>query len=215
MTGDPVRDGGAWPPVRVLVVMLMFVAWVALLALLGVPARVIVVFAVAAAIVNLVAVPLRRRFRRRGRVGALTGRTLAAPVPPPAATPAMPASAAASSTPASSQTSWVGGASLATARGRMNATAPFAVLTLTPGSLELSLRPKLLNQLWRISPLALRPSDNVEAFPVRTRGWTRGVGIRGEGSEVSYFWTDERDAVIQALASAGYRVSGEERRYVR
>jgi hypothetical protein len=52
-------------------------------------------------------------------------------------------------------------------------------LTLTPGSLELSLRPKLLNQLWRISPLALCPSDNVEAFPVRTRGWTRGVGIRG------------------------------------
>jgi hypothetical protein len=195
-------------------VVLMFVAWVALLALLGVPARAIVVLAVAAAIVNLVAVPLRRRFRRRGRVGALTGRTLAAPVPPPAATPAMPASAA-PSTPASPQTSWVGGASLATARGRMNATAPFAVLTLTPGSLELSLRPKLLNQLWRISPLALRPSDNVEAFPVRTRGWTRGVGIRGEGAEVSCFWTDERDAVLQALASAGYRVSGEERRYVR
>jgi hypothetical protein len=192
-------------------VVLMFVAWVALLALLGVPARAIVVLAVAAAIVNLVAVPLRRRFRRRGRVGALTGRTLAAPGPPPGATPAMPAS----STPASPQTSWVGGASLATARGRMNATAPFAVLTLTPGSLELSLRPKLLNQLWRISPLALRPSDNVEAFPVRTRGWTRGVGIRGEGAEVSYFWTDERDAVLQALASAGYRVSGEERRYVR
>jgi hypothetical protein len=211
MTGDPVREGGAWPPVRVLVVVLMFVAWVALLALLGVPARAIVVLAVAAAIVNLVAVPLRRRFRRRGRVGALTGRTLAAPGPPPGATPAMPAS----STPASPQTSWVGGASLATARGRMNATAPFAVLTLTPGSLELSLRPKLLNQLWRISPLALRPSDNVEAFPVRTRGWTRGVGIRGEGAEVSYFWTDERDAVLQALASAGYRVSGEERRYVR
>jgi hypothetical protein len=192
-------------------VVLIFVAWVALLALLGVPARAIVVLAVAAAIVNLVAVPLRRRFRRRGRVGALTGRTLAAPGPPPGATPAMPAS----STPASPQTSWVGGASLATARGRMNATAPFAVLTLTPGSLELSLRPKLLNQLWRISPLALRPSDNVEAFPVRTRGWTRGVGIRGEGAEVSYFWTDERDAVLQALASAGYRVSGEERRYVR
>jgi hypothetical protein len=211
MTGDPVREGGAWPPVRVLVVVLMFVAWVALLALLGVPARAIVVLAVAAAIVNLVAVPLRRRFRRRGRVGALTGRTLAAPGPPPGATPAMPAS----STPASPQTSWVGGASLATARGRMNATAPFAVLTLTPGSLELSLRPKLLNQLWRISPLALRPSDNVEAFPVRTRGWTRGVGIRGEGAEVSYFWTDERDAVLQALASAGCRVSGEERRYVR
>jgi hypothetical protein len=211
MTGDPVREGGAWPPVRVLVVVLMFVAWVALLALLGVPARAIVVLAVAAAIVNLVVVPLRRRFRRRGRVGALTGRTLAAPGPPPGATPAMPAS----STPASPQTSWVGGASLATARGRMNATAPFAVLTLTPGSLELSLRPKLLNQLWRISPLALRPSDNVEAFPVRTRGWTRGVGIRGEGAEVSYFWTDERDAVLQALASAGYRVSGEERRYVR
>jgi hypothetical protein len=32
---------------------------------------------------------------------------------------------------------------------------------------------------------------------------------------VSYFWTDERDAVLQALASGGYRVSGEERRYVR
>jgi hypothetical protein len=192
-------------------VVLTFVAWIALLALLGVPARVIVVLAVAAAIVNLVAVPLRRRFRRRGRVGALTGRTLAAPGPPPAATPAMPAS----STPSPPQTSWVGGASLATARGRMNATAPFAVLRLTPGSLELSLRPKLLNQLWRSSPQALRPSDNVEAFPVRTRGWTRGVGIRGEGAEVSYFWTDERDAVLQALASAGYRVSREERRYVR
>ena len=215
MTGDPVREGGAWPPVRVLVVVLVFVAWVAVLALLGVPTRVIVVLAVAAAIVSLVVVPLRRRFRRRGRVGALTGRTLAAPVPPPAATPAMPASAAASAMPASPQTSWVGGASLATARGRMKATAPLAVLTLTPGSLELSLRPKLLNQLWRISPLALRPSVNVEAFPVKTRGWTRGVGIRGEGAEVSYFWTDEREAVLQVLASAGYRVSGEERRFVR
>ena len=52
MTGDPVREGGAWPPVRVLVVVLTFVAWVALLALLGVPDRVIVVLAIAAAIVN-------------------------------------------------------------------------------------------------------------------------------------------------------------------
>jgi hypothetical protein len=61
----------------------------------------------------------------------------------------------------------------------VKATAPLAVLTLTPGSLELSLRPKLLNQLWRISPLVLRPSDDIEAFPVRTRGWTRGVAYGG------------------------------------
>jgi len=194
-------------------VVLMVVAWLALLALLGLPAPVIVVLASTQAIISLVAVPLRRRSRRRGRVGALTGLTLAAPVPSPAATPATPAPAAASPTPASPQTKWVGGANLATAGGRVKATAPLAVLTLTPGSLELSLRPKLLNQLWRSSPLVLRPSDDVEAFPVRTRGWTRGVGIRGHGVEVSYFWTDERDAVLQGLASAGFGVSWDERRW--
>jgi hypothetical protein len=31
--------------------------------------------------------------------------------------------------------------------------------------------------------------------------------------EVSYFWTDERDAVLQGLASAGFRVSWDERRW--
>jgi hypothetical protein len=209
VSGNPDGDRPAWSPLFVLAAALAVAAGIALLVLMGVPTRLIVVLAVGSAIVNLVLVPLAHRVRRRGRVGALTGRTL---TPPAVPSPPTPAPTAVSTAPTAS---WVGGASLPTPRGRMKATPPFAVLTLTAGSLALSLQPKLLARLLRARPLTLAPTDEVEVFPVRTRGWTHGVGIRAHDGDVSYFWTDERDDVLQALASAGYRVSWDERRFVR
>jgi hypothetical protein len=203
-------DRPAWRPPFVLSAVLAVAAWLAGLVFLGVPTRLIIVLSFGTAILNLVVVPLSRRLRRRRQLGVLTGSTLAPPAVSPTATPT-PAVLSTGSSP----TRWVGGANLQTAHRRLNATMPLAVLTLAPGSLRLSLRPKLFNQLWRIGPLVLSPTDDVEVFPVKTRGWTRGVGIRVHDAEVSYFWTDEREAVLQALASAGFRVSWDERRYAR
>jgi hypothetical protein len=192
----------------VLAAVLALAAWLVGLVLLGVPTRLIILLAVAAAIMNLVAW-LSHRLRPRGRLGALTGDTLAPKAVAPSATMA-PEGAAAASSP----TRWVGGASLRAPHRRLNASMPLAVLTLAPGSLQLSLQPRFLNRLLRINPLVLSRTD-VEAFPVTTRGWSRGVGILAHDAEVTYFWTFQREAVLRALATAGFRVSWDERRFAR
>jgi hypothetical protein len=193
----------------VLLAVLAFAAWLVGLVRMDVPTRLIILLAVAAGIINL-AVWLSRRLRRRGRLGAPTGHRLAPAAAAPGGTPAPEGVAA-----ASSPTRWVGGANLQTPHRRLNATMPLAVLALAPGSLQLSLRPSFFNRLWRINPLVLSPAEDVEVFPVRTRGWTRGVGIRAPDAAVHYFWTFEREAVLRALGTAGFRVSWDERRFAR
>jgi hypothetical protein len=89
----------------------------------------------------------------------------------------------------------------------MNATTPLAVLDLGPGSINLDVRPKLLARMFGVSSMTVTRSDEVEAFPVRRRFGTRGVGVSRNGTAPVYFWTTRPDEVLQALASADWPVS--------
>jgi hypothetical protein len=97
--------------------------------------------------------------------------------------------------------------------GRVNATAPFGVLELDEGHIEVRLRPRFLAWVFGVDePLTARPTDGVEAFPAR--GWfsRSGVGVLVNGRPPSYFWTRQRSDVLAALASAGVTVDWKERR---
>jgi hypothetical protein len=157
------------------------------------------ILAVAWFIANASLVVLARWRLGRSRRGSPTGRTLV-----PIAGSALGPSAV---------TRWVGGANLPGSFGRMNATTPLAVLELTGPSLRLYVRPRLIGRLFGIRPVTATSSDNLEAFPVRAKLWTSGVGMGRNGDAVVYFWTAQREEVLQALASAGFRVSWEERRF--
>jgi hypothetical protein len=84
---------------------------------------------------------------------------------------------------------------------------------LGPSSLKLGIRPKLLAGMFGVSSLTVPRSDDVEVFPVRGRLGTRGVGVRRNGAAPVYFWTSQPEEVLQALASADWPVSWDERRY--
>jgi hypothetical protein len=95
----------------------------------------------------------------------------------------------------------------------VNATAPLAVLDLGPGSINLDVRPKLLGRMVGVSSVTVTRSDEVEAFPVRRRFGTRGVGVQRNEAAPVYFWTTRPEEVLQALASADWQVSWDERRF--
>jgi hypothetical protein len=141
-----------------------------------------------------------RRWRLgRSRPGSPTGRTL---VPPPELELAP-----------SAAMRWTGGANVPGSLGRINATSPLAVLELTGPSLHLYFRPRPIARLFGIGPVTATNSDNLEAFPVKGKLGASGVGVGRSGDAVVYFWTTQREEVLQALASAGFRVTWEERRY--
>jgi hypothetical protein len=155
--------------------------------------------AMATTIANAAMVVLGRRRLRRSRPGSRTGRTLVASV----SSPDEPSAAS----------RWVGGANLPGTFGRTNATKPLAVLDLGPSSLTLGVRPKLLAGMFGVSSITVPRSDDVEVFPVRGRLGTRGVGVRRDGAAPVYFWTSQPEEVLQALASADWPVSWDERRF--
>ena len=157
------------------------------------------ILAMATTIANAAIVVVGRWRLRRSRPWSLTGGTLvysvSSPVEPSAAT------------------RWVGGANLPGTLGRTNATWPLAVLDLGPCSIKLGIRPKLLARMFGVSSITVTRSDDVEAFPVRRRLGTRGVGVRRNQGAPVYFWTTQPEAVLQALASADWPVSWDERRF--
>jgi hypothetical protein len=157
------------------------------------------ILAVASIIANVSLIVLARWRLGRSRAGTLTGRT---PVPPAGSAPG--------SSPA---LRWVGGANVPGSLGRMNATSPLAVLELTDSSLNLYCRPRLIARLFGIGRVVATNSDGLEAFPVTGKMGASGVGLGRSGDAVVYFWTKRREDVLQALASAGFRVSWGERRY--
>jgi hypothetical protein len=96
----------------------------------------------------------------------------------------------------------------------MNATYPLAVLELTDSSLNLYVRPRLIARLFGIGCVVATNSDGLEAFPVTGRFWApQGVGLARCGDAAAYFWTTRREDVLQALVSASFRVTWEERRF--
>jgi hypothetical protein len=158
------------------------------------------IFAIAVTMANGGVVVLGRWRLRRSRAGPpRTGRTLV----PPASSPAG----------LSAATRWVGGANLPGTLGRTNATTPLAVLRLGSSSISLDVRPKLVARMVGLSPITVTRSDNVVVFPVRSRFGTRGVGVGQKGVAPLYFWTTKREEVLQALASADWSVSWDERRF--
>jgi hypothetical protein len=157
------------------------------------------IFAIATTIANAALVVVGRWRLRRSRPGSRTGRTLVSSV----SSPVKPSAA----------TRWVGGANLPGTLGRTNATRPLAVLDLGPCSIKLGIRPKLLARMFGVASITLTRSDDVEAFPVRHRLGTRGVGVRRNQEAPVYFWTTQPEAVLQALASADWPVSWDERRF--
>jgi hypothetical protein len=61
--------------------------------------------------------------------------------------------------------------------------------------------------------LAATPETLTEAFAVTGSVGAlgaHGVALRVEGSPTAYFWTSQREAVLTALAAAGFRVSWDE-----
>jgi hypothetical protein len=63
---------------------------------------------------------------------------------------------------------WIGGANLPTRGGwRVNATAPFAAMSLKDGVVRLELRGSFLTRLFRAVPLQVDRSGVQSVFPVR------------------------------------------------
>lgn len=108
--------------------------------------------------------------------------------------------------------SWTGGANMAGALGRMNATMPLAVLDVTAETLTLRVRPRQVGALFGMKPLDADRADVLNIFPVRGRMGRGGVGILIQGEAVAYFWTTDRDGVLVSLYYGGYSVGWEEQR---
>lgn len=108
--------------------------------------------------------------------------------------------------------SWTGGANMAGALGRMNATWPLAVLEVTAERLTLRVRPGPIGAIFGMKPVVTNRTSVQNIFPVR--GWmgSGGVGILVQGEPVAYFWTTDRDGVLVSLYYGGYTVTWQELR---
>jgi hypothetical protein len=148
-------------------------------------------------LVNVVYISVVRRRAFRGHEAEYTGRT----VTPEHATAARPIPA-----------TWTGGANIAGALGRMNATMPLAVLEVTAEKLTLRVRPAPIAAVFGTKPFTAEVSSVAEVFPVRGRLATKGVGILVNDQPVAYFWTTQTRGVLLSLANVGYPVSWQEQR---
>jgi hypothetical protein len=138
--------------------------------------------------------------RARRSDGATTGVAL---TPPEASLPVVPVRR------------WIGGASIPGRLGRMNATAPLAVLVLDGTQLCLQLRPAWLVRLFGgTAQYLVGISDGVEVFPTRGMFGTAGISLQPPSGVRRYFWTKRREEVLAAAASAGFSVTWEERKFV-
>ena len=107
--------------------------------------------------------------------------------------------------------SWTGGANMVGALGRMNATSPLAVLTVSIDALSLRLRPAPVAAVFGVERLDTARQSVHEVFPASGRMRASGVGIVVGDDPVAYFWTTDREGVLAALAQYGYPVSWQER----
>jgi hypothetical protein len=109
--------------------------------------------------------------------------------------------------------SWTGGASIATDLGRVNASSPLAVLSVTGRTLELRLRPKAIGGLVGSRQSPWQFDELLTIYPVRGK-WFRfnqGVAVEAISSPLSYFWTRQPAEVLTVLAQHGLPVDWAER----
>lgn len=108
---------------------------------------------------------------------------------------------------------WSGGANVATDHGRMNATSPLAVMTLTQSALTLGFRPKLVGRVFGLTTSLWRPGEIVAVYPVRGRllRFNRGLAIESTTLPLAYFWTKRPEAVLAALGEHDVPVDWAER----
>jgi hypothetical protein len=104
---------------------------------------------------------------------------------------------------------FVGGMNVPGALGRVNASMPLAELTVRDG--ELALRPRWFGA-WFFTRFAVPVSEIEQAFPLRGRVLTPGVGLSLTDGEEAYFWTFDGDRVLAALAGVGVPMGPEPRR---
>jgi hypothetical protein len=165
VTGEGSKAVPPGPPMALLVAGCVLALGVGAFMTASTQSPLFLIAAIATTIANAGIVVLGRGRLRQSRAGPRTGRTLA----PAGSSPGRPAAAA----------RWVGGANLPGTLGRVNATAPLAVLDLGPGSINLDVRPKLLGRMVGVSSVTVTRSDEVEAFPVRRRFGTRASECSG------------------------------------
>lgn len=150
-----------------------------------------------AILVNVVYITILRQRASRDHQSDHTGRTV---TPPPGAV--------ARPTPAT----WTGGANMAGALGRMNATMPLAVLDVSANNLTLRVRPAAVGAAFGMKAITATPLEVEEVFPVKGRMGASGVGILVRGEPVAYFWTRQGHEVLLTLANLGYPTSWQEQR---
>lgn len=109
--------------------------------------------------------------------------------------------------------SWVGGADVPGNLGRMNASAPLAVLELNGPVLTLRIRPRFLSKLFGMRNLRVEPAGVEAIFAAKGRMRYPAICIRPLGEPPFYFLLGDRASILTTLAAAGFPVEWEERAY--
>lgn len=103
------------------------------------------------------------------------------------------------------------GAGLIPARGfgYWSVTIPLMLVELNHGGLTVRVRPALFGKLLGAKVLTATAGDGIEALLVRNTAAFQGIEFRPPRRSSFYFFTTRRDAVLAALAAAGFTVSSE------
>ena len=83
------------------------------------------------------------------------------------------------------------------------------LVELNHGGLTVRVRPALFGQLLGAKVLTATAGDGIEALLVRNTAAFQGIEFRPPRRSSFYFFTTRRDAVLAALAAAGFTVSSE------
>ncbi len=107
---------------------------------------------------------------------------------------------------------WVGGGNIPGSLMRTQATWPLVVAELSGDVLTIRLRPPVMRIFGAFGATTFVPGPDVVVFPSRAAIGNRGVAVQ-RGSEAPwYLLVRDRDRVLSALQTVGFRVEADERR---
>jgi hypothetical protein len=101
---------------------------------------------------------------------------------------------------------WTGGISVPAATGRVSATFRVGILELADSGLTFRMRSPIMRVLFGAEEITARQGDNTKIFPVR-RLVGGGIGIRPQGGQTWYFWTNSASEILAAIRAAGFEIS--------